>query len=114
MSTAIGRAAEEDAAQYIKQHGYKIIARNRRLGRGELDIIATKGDILAFVEVRQRESIELALESVTKQKQRRLVSAALSFLALNHQYADMQCRFDLMICLSASKKLIYEIDIFRP
>lgn len=49
-----GRAAERAAADYLSARGYRVLARNQRVGRGELDIIVRRGSILAFVEVKAR------------------------------------------------------------
>ncbi len=49
-----GRAAEEAAARRLAQEGWRLLARNVRVGRGELDIIARRGPVLAFVEVKAR------------------------------------------------------------
>lgn len=53
-STALGRAAEEIAAAYLKLAGLRILDRNRRMGGGEIDLVAREGDCLVFVEVRYR------------------------------------------------------------
>ncbi len=49
-----GRAAEEAAARYLIRHGWRLLGRNVRIGRGELDIVARRGPVLAFVEVKAR------------------------------------------------------------
>lgn len=49
-----GRAAEEAAALYLSQSGWRLLGRNVRIGRGELDIVARRGRVLAFVEVKAR------------------------------------------------------------
>jgi putative endonuclease len=49
-----GRAAEEAAARYLAGHGWRLLGRNVRIGRGELDVIARRGCVLAFVEVKAR------------------------------------------------------------
>jgi putative endonuclease len=49
-----GRAAEEAAAHYLTHDGWRLLGRNVRIGRGELDIVARRGPVLAFVEVKAR------------------------------------------------------------
>ncbi|TSC64026.1 MAG: putative endonuclease, partial [Parcubacteria group bacterium Gr01-1014_91] len=51
---AIGKLGEEVARAYLQKKGYKIIEQNWRTKRGEIDIIAKKGDVLALVEVRTK------------------------------------------------------------
>ena len=51
-----GRAAEEAAASFLIASGWRLLGRNVRVGRGELDIIARRGPVLAFVEVKARRS----------------------------------------------------------
>jgi putative endonuclease len=51
-----GRAAEAAAASYLVDRGWTLLGRNVRIGRGELDLIARRGGVLAFVEVKGRRS----------------------------------------------------------
>lgn len=97
MSSKKGKAAEDAAARYLKLRGYRILARNVRGSGGELDIVVRRGDILAFVEVKQRPQRAAALEAVHADKQLRLIAAARAFLARQPQLQRLQCRFDLII-----------------
>ena len=49
-----GALGEEAAADLLRSGGYRIVARNHRCPRGEIDLIAAKGELLVFVEVRTR------------------------------------------------------------
>jgi putative endonuclease len=51
---AIGQAAEAAVCEYLEQQGYQIVARNLRLGRLELDVVARKEELVVVVEVRSR------------------------------------------------------------
>jgi len=51
-----GRIGETIAAEYLNLIGYEIIERNLRIGRNEIDIVASDGDCLVFVEVKTRRS----------------------------------------------------------
>lgn len=77
-TTIIGRTAEEVAAGALASAGFDILWRNRRLGPLELDIVAQQGELVAIVEVRFRGegAFDGPLESMTLQKQRRLLRAA--------------------------------------
>ena len=99
VSTEKGKKAEDAACRYLKRHGYKILDRNRRLARGELDIVALKADILVFVEVKAHKQRETSLLAMHADKCERFVSAAQTWLALQKPYADFQCRFDLIVVI---------------
>ena len=55
-----GRAAEAQAQAYLVRRGYRLLAVNQRVGRGEIDIIARHGSALVFVEVKARRSTAAA------------------------------------------------------
>ncbi len=97
MSTARGREAEERVARYLRRRGWQVLDRNARGGRGELDIVARKGDMLAFVEVKRRQRREDGLLAVHADKQARLRSAAQAWLTRHPEHAGLTCRFDLVL-----------------
>ena len=69
-----GRAAEEVAARQLTRDGWTLLGRNVRIGRGELDLIARRGSVLAFVEVKARHSTEYgAPEDAVDARKRRKV-----------------------------------------
>jgi len=76
--TAIGRGAEKIVCEYLRERGVEILGTNLRAGRGEIDILARDGPVALVVEVRTRGegSFASAFESITKDKQKRLISAA--------------------------------------
>ena len=118
MSTLKGRKGEEQASRYLKRHGYEIVDRNVRAGRGELDIVARKGDLLAFVEVKSHQNREQGLLAVHEDKCERLRSAALAYLGRHPQLATLQCRFDLIILtprggINPFPKIEHMQDVFR-
>ena len=71
---ALGRSGEEIALRFLKNKKYKIITKNYRLFRGEIDIIAQKRNILVFVEIKK---------------------IAQGFLVKNN-LQDIECRFDVI------------------
>jgi putative endonuclease len=78
---SLGRAGEERAEAYLTGLGFRILARQHRCRRGEVDLVAEEGDCLCFVEVRARSPGPVGpLESVTVPKQRRVILAALDYL----------------------------------
>lgn len=106
MSTAKGKQAEDKACAYLQKQGYQILARNQRLGRGELDIIALDKDVVVFVEVKGHKSRESSLDAMHADKQKRLISAAQTWLGMHAEFAQHQSRFDLLMVTPASLKLL--------
>ena len=78
-----GRAAEEAAARYLIQDGWRLLGRNVRIGRGELDIVARRGPVLAFVEVKARRTSTCGApeDAVGALKQRQVARLAELWLA---------------------------------
>lgn len=94
MEKETGKLGEEYVAGKLRKKGYKILQRNYYSRFGEIDIIAEKGKILAFVEVKTREqgSMTHPLEAITISKQKRLIQTAQMFL-LSYR-GNGQPRFD--------------------
>ena len=95
-TTARGRAAESLATAALEDAGYRVVARNVRAGRGEIDVVAWDADILCFVEVRARKDARFGgpEASVDDKKRARLVSAARAYLA--DDPTPPRCRFDVV------------------
>ena len=93
----LGRWGEKQAAGYLHQKGYRLLAAGYRCRMGEIDLIAQKGRELAFVEVKLRRNANFAepREPVTAAKQRRILLAARHFLAQHPEYGEHYCRFDV-------------------
>lgn len=89
-----GDDAEARAALYLERAGCIVVGRNVRLGFGELDLIVRDGDVVVFVEVRQRKTRLAALESVGRAKQQKLIRAAALWLDVNAPLA--RARFDVV------------------
>lgn len=93
---AIGSAREEQARLYLEGRGLRLLIRNYRCLRGEIDLVMRDGDCLVFVEVRYRKSAAYGspAETVTHGKQRRLTAAAEHYLQRHPSRLD--CRFDIL------------------
>lgn len=91
-----GIAGENLAAEYLAEKGYRILARNVRIGRGEIDILAEDGETLVFVEVKARHSglYGEPEEAITARKEKQLRTIADIYIARND--IDRPCRFDLI------------------
>ncbi len=95
---AQGDAAEERACRHLEGEGVTIVERNFRTKGGEIDIVARKGDLLVFVEVRSREDADFGTpeESVTPAKRRRIVAAARQYLSNVPPSSWREARFDVI------------------
>ena len=91
-----GNDGEDFACAYIQEQGMKILVRNFRFGREEIDIIAKDGDIVVFIEVKARQSAAMGRpeEAVTAQKRRAIIYAATGYLKQN-RLLESRIRFDV-------------------
>lgn len=92
----IGRWGEEQAANYLKKRGYKLIDCGYVTRFGEIDLICSKGKIITFVEVklRKNDAFAKAREFVTNSKQRKIILSASLWLA--ERNCTLQPRFDVI------------------
>lgn len=95
-SEARGRRAETLAAWWLRLKGYRILARRARCPRGEVDLIARRGNTLAFVEVKQRRNAASAAWAIDERSLRRVV-AAVKVLAPRHAAAGDSIRIDAIL-----------------
>jgi len=93
----LGALGEQAAEELLRSRGYRIVARNHRCRRGEVDLIAERGELLVFVEVRTRASAAFGgpEETVSLAKQRRVVAAARDYLA-RRRGPERGARFDVV------------------
>lgn len=114
---ARGRTAETACIDHLKAAGWVLVAERfrppRGHGAGEIDLIARQGTVLAFIEVKARETRTAAAESVTPRQQQRIARAAEVFLALHPELAEMDGRFDVMLVTPGQPPRHIE-DAWRP
>lgn len=104
----LGRRGEDLAARHLRKHGYRVICRNYRTRRGEIDIVAMDGDTVVFVEVRTRSGPECGTpeESVTARKAAHLQKAAQVYLS-RHGLENSPARFDFVgVDLSSGRPVL--------
>ena len=108
MKTDSGKAGEDYIARWLEERGYHILARNYHSRFGEIDIIAQQGPYLAFVEVKAREENSLVspFESITPQKQRKILATAKAYL--QRHPCDLQPRFDAAAVYLKNGKIVGE------
>jgi putative endonuclease len=94
----LGKSGENLAVAELTAEGYAIDARRYRTRFGEIDIVAHDGDTVVFVEVRRKsgDGCGAAAESVTREKQRRVVRMAVDYLARHDLYDKCAVRFDVV------------------
>lgn len=95
---ALGRRAEQLAAEHLERHGAKILLRNFRRRSGELDLIARWRDMLLIVEVRLRSSRNFggSAASVDSAKQRKVIRTTRQLLQCHPALARWPLRFDVI------------------
>lgn len=93
-----GRRAERLAAWWLRLKGYELLAHRFRSPAGEIDLIVSRGAVVAFVEVKARREQAAALAALLGPQRRRIVRAAEHFLKLRPDLAQGDVRFDLVTC----------------
>lgn len=93
----IGSSGEEIAVHFLEGRGFRILQKNFRFGRGEIDLVAEEGETLVFVEVKFRRSLSHGLpeDSITPAKQRQIRRVAEGFLLVN-RIDGRPCRLDVI------------------
>jgi putative endonuclease len=92
-----GLSAESRAAAYLMAKGYRILAKRFRTPYGEIDLVAKKRDLVAFIEVKARASLDEAAYAVTPRQQARIVNAAQAWLMAHPEHAEFELRFDAVL-----------------
>ena len=101
-----GAAGERRAVLYLRLHGYRILERNYLYGHKEVDIIAAKRSVIAFIEVKARESTSIAPSmSVTSKKQSNIIAASNWYVA-KHGIKNKIIRYDV-IEVDLGRKLFF-------
>lgn len=106
-----GRLGDYIAVEALRKRGYRILIRNYRFGKAEVDIIAQKDSVLAFVEVKWRSNNLFGdpQNFVSKQQQKRLIAAADHYVRSND--LDINVRFDVVTILE--KKQIVQSKLSK-
>lgn len=96
LARKVGRRAEVLAALWLMAKGYRILGFRLATPLGEIDLLAQRGPVLAVVEVKQRTTIEDALDAVTPTQRERLRRAAAHLAAHRAGLRDLGVRLDLV------------------
>lgn len=102
-SHSLGQLGENLAVQFLLETGYKILNRNWKSGKHEIDIIAENKEFIVFVEVKTRtNNYQLhPRDAVTTPKQRSIIFAADNYI--NWKYITKESRFDIITVISDGK-----------
>ena len=92
-----GISAESRAAAYLMAKGYRILAKRFRTPHGEIDLVAKKRNLVAFIEVKARASLDEAAYAVTPRQQARIIAAAQGWLVAHPEHAEFDLRFDAVL-----------------
>ncbi|MCD8108024.1 MAG: YraN family protein [Oscillospiraceae bacterium] len=93
----IGNIGEDYTAKFLEKNGCEILSRNYTIKGGEIDIIAKKGDIIHFVEVKTRKPnpVESGEEAVNRAKIAHIIKTARFYIRRNR--IDCSCVFDVAV-----------------
>jgi putative endonuclease len=92
-----GLSAETRAAALLVAKGYRVVARRWKSPVGEVDIVARRRNVLVFVEVKTRSTLDGAAEAVTPRQQRRIIAAAQAWIAAHPDDVACDIRFDAVL-----------------
>ena len=92
-----GLSAESRAAAFLMAKGYRILAKRFRTPYGEIDLVAKKRNLVAFIEVKARASLDDAAYAVTPRQQARIIDAAQGWLMAHPEHAEFELRFDAIL-----------------
>lgn len=107
----LGLDAEERAAAALVARGWTVLDRRVRTGLGELDLVAEREGLLAFVEVKARASLAEAAASVSRRQQARLIAAGEAWLAAHPGHGAAGIRFDVILVAPEGMRRV--ADAFR-
>jgi putative endonuclease len=108
----VGQRGEQIATDYLTKKNYKILDRNWRHGRAEIDIVAMHGAVLIFAEVKTRSNdlFERPESAVDEKKRRLLTRAAVAYMRkIGHEWA---IRFDIVAVILKEEDVFF-VDHFE-
>lgn len=96
-AVARGRVAEGLAMLLLLAKGYRILARRWHGAGAEIDLVARRGDVVVFVEVKARAAMDLAEIALGAAQRRRIAAAAEAYLARHPRQARGHRRYDMIL-----------------
>lgn len=108
-----GLLSESMAALFLLCKGYRLRETRYKTKHGEIDLIATKGKTIVFVEVKARDDYAQGVEAISPRSQKRIQAAAQHFMQRNRRLQDYVWRFDAVVVRMG--RLPYHLkDAWRP
>ena len=109
---SVGNDGEKRAAAFLESKGFSIIERNWRTNRGEIDIIAQKGEYLVFVEVKTlpNGTLDMIQRELNYQKRERILKTSKRFLLKHRQYSNSYIRYDVIVIDMPGFDSVYHIE----
>lgn len=101
----------------LRLKGYRVLARRSKRHVGEIDLIARRGSVLAFIEVKARADAVHAVEAITPNQRRRIERAAEAFMQRNPALARCDIRFDVVLVGTRPGEHLWPrhiVDAWRP
>jgi len=112
----LGQKGEDLAAEYLTKAGYKILFRNWKWGKYEIDIIAENKDFIIYIEVKTRtDDYQMhPVTAITKEKQKSIIWAAEGYI--RRYKIDKESRFDVVTIIRRNEDFVIEHieDAFYP
>jgi putative endonuclease len=104
----LGKQGEDQAVKHLAHAGYKILRRNWRSGKLEIDIIAENKDFIVFAEVKTRSEdfLEDPRTAITREKQRSMIFAAENYIKWNN--VDKESRFDVITVIKKGNSFVID------
>ncbi|MCK9472110.1 YraN family protein [Sulfurimonas sp.] len=109
MSRAKGNFAEDKACEFLIDAGFSVVERNFYSRFGEIDIIAIKGNVLHFIEVKSGLDYESAVYNITKSKLSKIIKTA--HVYMKRSSLDVDFVFDALIVVDAKIEFIENITL---
>ena len=103
---------ENQAKNYLVQHGLALLKQNYHCRFGEIDLIMLQQEVLCFIEVKYRNSMAYggAASSISTQKQKKIVKTALFFITGNEKLKQHSIRFDALLIQQQADNKSVDID----
>jgi putative endonuclease len=109
MSRAKGNLAEDRACRFLDENGFMIVERNFYSSFGEIDIIATKDEVLHFIEVKSGLDFETAIQNITPKKLSKLLRTGDVYMKKNSLHVNFM--YDAVVVTPRDVELVQNITI---